>query len=513
MQKTISVEEPEVTKNLDDLLGSVTKLPSLPAIAIRIIQEVKKDKTSLNDLAGIIAYDPALTAKILQVANSSFYSLPYKVESIEKAVHILGIEALKNIALSFIIVKGLKRTKIDKFDHELFWRRSITAAVALGMIASRLNMKREDTFVTPLLMNIGVLVMYLCRPNDYLSVIDEKRVSHVRTDEAEKKVFGFDHQDVGSAILKKWGIPEAIIMPIAYHHRAQDCPPELEHMVGILRLADMASSVYHGQKSTEKFSALKASLQETLRLSDDECSEFIDAVAEKTVEIFSSFEMDPADMKPYSQILQEANEELGKLNLSYEQLLLEVQQEKKKAENLARELKTANEMLRGLAFKDALTGLYNYRYFQEHLEKEVERADRYGRTLSLIMVDIDHFKKVNDTYGHPVGDIVIRSIADLFEKTVRTSDTSARYGGEEFILILPETDIKGAVVLADRLRKMAEGLNVRADNQDIGVTISLGVTAYEPGKGKKTKAQIIESADRALYNSKQTGRNKLSIIL
>jgi diguanylate cyclase (GGDEF)-like protein len=216
-------------------------------------------------------------------------------------------------------------------------------------------------------------------------------------------------------------------------------------------------------------------------------------------------------MKPYSQILEEANTELGRMNLSYEQLVMELKQEKSNVEILARDLKEANDKLRGLAFEDGLTMLFNHRYFQDHLEREISRVNRYSHLLSLIMIDIDHFKKFNDTYGHQQGDTVLRSVAEVLNDSIRKPDIAARYGGEEFAIILPETDLKGALVLAERIRQFIEELEVKIDNQVLKVTISLGITSYDPAKGMKKKEEIIESADKALYNSKNTGRNKLSI--
>ena len=168
-------------QSVDSVIANVKNLPSLPTIALRIIQEIKRDQLSNNALAEIISYDPALTAKILKIANSSFYALPDGVDSIDRAVNILGQEALKNIALSFVIVKGLKRNNVDNFDHELFWKRSITAAVSAEMLTSKLKVNSGDTFVMPLLMDIGVLVMYLSDPQDYFKVLDEKRVSGLTT--------------------------------------------------------------------------------------------------------------------------------------------------------------------------------------------------------------------------------------------------------------------------------------------------------------------------------------------
>ena len=285
----------------------------------------------------------------------------------------------------------------------------------------------------------------------------------------------------------------------------------MKDLTEVLQLAGIASSVYHSSNSTKKMGQFRELLKEKLKISDEGVGEFIDGIAEKTIEVLGTFEIDPGDMKPYSQILEEANTELGKMNLSYEQLVMELKQEKSKGDALARDLKEANEKLRSMAFEDGLTGLFNRRYFEDHLEREISRVNRYSHLLSLIMIDIDHFKKINDIHGHQQGDTVLRAVADVFNDSIRRPDIAARYGGEEFSIILPETDLKGALVLAERIRQFIENLEIKIDSQILKVTISLGITSYHPAKEKKTKEELIEAADKALYNSKNTGRNKLSI--
>ncbi|MBW2143456.1 MAG: GGDEF domain-containing protein [Deltaproteobacteria bacterium] len=217
------------------------------------------------------------------------------------------------------------------------------------------------------------------------------------------------------------------------------------------------------------------------------------------------------DMKPHSQILQETNEELGALNLSNEQLIIKLKEAKARAETLTGHLKISNEKLRAIALRDGLTGLYNHRYFQEILDKELSLAMRYRRPFSLIMFDLDHFKEVNDSYGHRVGDIVLQEISALVLKTVRTNDVAARYGGEEFSIIAPETDLKGAAVLAERIRRAVEQMEIVAGSATIRVTISVGVATYLPGTEGTNKAELLDAADAAMYNAKNNGRNKLSM--
>jgi len=233
----------------------------------------------------------------------------------------------------------------------------------------------------------------------------------------------------------------------------------------------------------------------------------IDSVASKSLEILGTFEIPPGDMRPFSMILQEANEELSNLNTSYEMLVIELRQAKEKAETLADELHNANVKLHELVFCDALTGLYNHRFFQEAMDRELDRSKRYKRELSLILFDIDHFKKVNDTYGHLVGDRVLVALSRTTENSVREADIIARYGGEEFAVILPETDFNSTRAVAERLRRDIENLHIDVDGVAIKITVSVGYTSYSHSATIQDKRAVIGMADKALYIAKQSGRN------
>ena len=147
--------------------------------------------------------------------------------------------------------------------------------------------------------------------------------------------------------------------------------------------------------------------------------------------------------------------------------------------------------------------------FEQKLDEELRRSERYKRPLSLIMTDVDHFKKFNDTYGHQVGDIVLIHTARLFKSTMRDLDLPCRYGGEEFIVILPETGTEEAKTVAERLRQTVESYVYPGDKDPLKVKISLGVATY-PEHGKKSE-ELIKSADTAMYASKEAGRNRVTV--
>ncbi len=162
------------------------------------------------------------------------------------------------------------------------------------------------------------------------------------------------------------------------------------------------------------------------------------------------------------------------------------------------------------ATTDRMTGLFSHHFFQKNLEEEMERARRYKSTFSLVMFDIDHFKKVNDAYGHLQGDRIIKDIAKVLARSIRQVDFPARYGGEEFAVILPSVDVKGALVVAERLRKRIDEFAFPAEGESLHVTISVGVTEFDPERCY-APSEIIREADRALYDSKERGRNRVSV--
>jgi len=174
-------------------------------------------------------------------------------------------------------------------------------------------------------------------------------------------------------------------------------------------------------------------------------------------------------------------------------------------------LTTQNVELERLATTDSLTGLANRRRLFDSLEQEVYRAQRYGTTLSLIMFDIDHFKRINDNWGHATGDWVLRRIAQETRELLRKTDQAGRYGGEEFLVVLPQTDLSEALLLAHRLSERISDTAITPEHDaPMPVTVSVGVAALAPDE---TGEELIHRADQALYRAKQNGRNRVETAL
>ncbi len=181
----------------------------------------------------------------------------------------------------------------------------------------------------------------------------------------------------------------------------------------------------------------------------------------------------------------------------------------KKLQASNQELEELNTILREMVVRDGLTRLYNHRYFQESLSKEVIRSKRHEHEFSLVFFDVDNFKTYNDTHGHPAGDEVLKTLGGMLFSRLRQTDLAARYGGEEFVLILPETNHEGALKVAEGMRQQIESHEFAGrEQQPLGVvSVSIGVSTF-PHHGQEPQ-EILKEADRALYRAKHEGRNRV----
>ena len=180
----------------------------------------------------------------------------------------------------------------------------------------------------------------------------------------------------------------------------------------------------------------------------------------------------------------------------------------KRIVDLQKELLETNKRLELLSITDGLTKLYNHRYFQDELLRAFEESHRYQRPLSLAIIDLDFFKKINDTYGHAVGDEVLKCVSKLFRDSVRSSDLAARYGGEEFAVMMPETQLEDAITFSEKIRLLIEETQMPTQAGPLPVTVSIGVAAVPHSRIRSAKELVVQ-ADKALYRAKKNGRNQV----
>jgi len=230
---------------------------------------------------------------------------------------------------------------------------------------------------------------------------------------------------------------------------------------------------------------------------------FVTGVSEQS-QLLRVFEAGATDyiFKPFTK-----EELLARLNVHLEKTQLT-----KNLKNTIAQLSKANDEIKQLSITDPLTGCFNRGYMNEHLFKEIERAVRYTRPLSIALCDVDHFKNINDTYGHQAGDLILKGVVQLIQNTIRSNvDWVARYGGEEFLVVFPETDVDGSQLVAERIRKVISEKTFTYQNHEIRITASFGIDGFNPNspEEKKSAELLMNQADKHLYQAKNQGRNRV----
>lgn len=494
-------------------------LPTLPVIAAKLLTLTAQEDTTLSDIANLISQDMALSAKVLRVANSSFYSFPQQIASINQAVSILGINAVRSLVLSFSFLSLKGKYKNSLFDFEQFWERSMVEAAAAKLILEQVaNADTEEAFLCGLLQNIGQLVFATTLSKEYDLVLQKelgnKAGKNPDEEEVELETIGATHADIGYEVTGVWKLPESLRLPIKYHHQPLAFTEDnLRHKQNIraVYLANLLANIFYSNTPEVYHKQFRNEAKQLLGLKVLEINtilRMIDKVIDQSAHFFG-IKINPVKSVP--EILQEANLRLSLINLSYEEMNRELIKSKMELEKLTEELGQKNRLLENLANIDGLTEINNHRFFQNFLDSEINRSIRSDRAISLLLADIDHFKKFNDTYGHQTGDFILKEFGRVTKEVIREYDLIARYGGEEFVFVLPETEQSEALVVAEKLRKTIEDYAFDDGINTYHVTISIGVASARPTKNDFHKNDFIGFADEALYDAKNSGRNRVTL--
>ncbi len=492
-------------------------LPSPPQATARVIQACSDPKIGAQGLAQIVGSDPVLTAELLRIVNSAFFGLKREVRSAVQAVTILGNRALRNLALCLAVRDSVRPGAIPGFDVMSFWEEGIRRAVSAKLVANSIGFDPDEAFTIGLLQDFGMLALVFARPQlspvwSELSVLtpEERR-------RREQAIFGTTHDRVGLVLAKTWSLPPGIALAMACHHDpdADGLPAHHREACRIAYVADHMAAVFSCNTAEAAITRCRASLSDTFAITAEDADALLAQVPASVEEAAVSLGLRVSVQVKYDDIMRLATKTLVAENRSYQDLTRALEQAIREKDALARQLQEANRRLEQLAYYDALTGLINRRRFDEVLSSEIARHSRSGAPMTLVMVDLDNFKSVNDTYGHPFGDQVLVAVAGVLQDSLRQTDVKARIGGEEICLLLPETNAEAAKPVVASARAAIEKLMIRTPQMRVPITASFGACAWagrslDHASIETTIATLLQTADKALYDSKRAGRNRVT---
>lgn len=474
-------------KPLQEALSNCRTLPSVPIVALEVLDLCHDEDVSLSKVVKVIARDPALTGKLLKFANSPLFGVRAQVKTLDRAINLLGINSTLSLALSFSLVRGLRRSKTARFDHQAYWRRSVIAATATRVVGACVRSASPDElFLAGLLQDIGMLVLSEAMPRMYGSLVASAGGEHSLLVELERKELGADHAAVGSWLLTRWSLPGNLRGAVAgSHDTAGD--EKYECFAQCVAVGSRIAEIWSNPNVASATICSQIAAQAILNIEPQRFEKLLAEIAINLPEAMRNLDIDIGGEALINRLLDQAREALVELNLKSQQ---------------------ETRMIQIQAQRDELTSLFNRSYLNEFLPQEFELCRQTSQTLTLIFLDVDNFKLINDSYGHSGGDAVLISIARVLQSVTRNFDTIVRYGGDEFVVVLPNTSEQVAAMVSERICTAVAAQPHRvSDEKAIPVTVSVGCARFSANNRFNSSAELVEAADRCLYAAKSGGRN------
>ena len=491
------------------MLRRCTNLPSPPAVASKIIELSSCETSGLGEVADVISLDPALSAKLLRMANSPLYAKQRKIENLRQAITLFGLEGTLNIALSFSLVSNESDANHSGLDYNMYWRRSLAAAIFCQEIARKLgSCSKENAFLAGLLQDIGILALDKAQPDLYKNIgVGQKH--HRRISELEIHAIGYDHSDVGAWLLSEWHLPTKVVEPIATSHSilSKTDITETSNLSKAVACSCLLADVFIASDEDIENTML-AAVEEARHISELDHAEFqqtIETVSANYSELAKMFDIELENPQMLEFISEHAKEVLILRNLNKIRETEHLQEAAKQLQSKAIELEEVSR-------RDSLTQLFNRRHFDHAILVEFENSKKHNWPLGLIFVDLDFFKRINDTFGHEAGDEVLIQVSRTLLQCMRDTDIVSRYGGEEFTILLPGINREGIEIACNRIVNSFRNQSINLKNGDvIHVTVSAGAVAFQGESRFKDWSDLIRTADKAVYHAKENGRDQYYI--
>lgn len=481
----------DLPDKLQKRLEACRTLPTVPAVALQILNLCQDEEVGIGKISRVLAGDPALCAEVLKFANSASYGARCQVTTLERAVTLLGINATLSLSLSFSFVRGLRKHDKTGFDHNSFWRRSAVTGEAARVIGTWAKAaSRDELFLAGLLQDIGMLALNESMPELYGPVIAAARGNHELLVEIEQETLGTNHAAVGAWLLKKWNLPDNLRLAVASSHNLQGVSSEKHDLfIRSAALASAVAGIWTNPQTAESTARAREASVLLFDMPQDWFRGLLDEIAVTLPESTSTLDIEIGSEETLNLLLDQAREALVMLSLHAQQRAQEVEQQ---------------------AQQDPLTSLFNRTHLDKVLPRYFSMAQKSSQPLSVLFLDIDHFKSVNDSFGHQAGDRVLVATARVLRSGLRGPDIVGRYGGEEFVCLLPNTPQEGAALVAERLRAAiaAQSCEISSDLK-ITVTVSVGCATMSDDREFAGVDELVRAADKCLYAAKNGGRNKV----
>ncbi|MCH7814193.1 MAG: diguanylate cyclase, partial [Planctomycetes bacterium] len=434
--------------------------------------------------------------------------------SIHYATVVLGLRAVKVMALGFSLVECFSGRKQGDFDFEKYWRRSLSMAVGAKLLAEAArDARRDEAFVSGLLADLGLMAGYLCAPQEYAPVLEAYARGEGTLQELEASMLGTTHACLTAKLLSQWSLPELVCDVVAAHHgeNIESLDERSRILASILWAAAQIADLICGDLDASALHDVVQRCGELTGIAPARVEAILADLDEKVTETAALFSLDIGATTSYDDIRLQAMSRLAGMSLDAELGRAKATRRAESARHELEELSGETAELRQQANTDPLTGIGNRQAFDQSLQDGLQEARQTDGMLGLILIDLDRFKRINDTFGHMGGDDVLQAVADALRRACKGSSFAARYGGEEFAVVAPEASARYVRQLAERIRRVVERLSVEYDGQEIRLTASLGVTHVNFANERIGARKLIERADACLYQAKRNGRNRVEL--
>ncbi len=485
-------------------LRAQVDFPSPSRVATEVIALARDPDIEISKVAAAIGKDPAMAAKLLRIANSAFYAQRRPSQNIRQSLVIIGLNAALTLALSFSLVSTLRACKPNGIDYRRYWRRTLLAATATRAFAERVCKGRdEDAFLTGLLQDVAILAIDRSAADFYEQL--PPGAGHAEQIKYEKdRLDGKDHAHYGAMLLRTWNLPEPLCYAIEHSHTPGSANSFTDEGK-IARCVALGSELAEAALTKDRSTVLPRVADQATQwagIRGEQFTEIVTRVLKLIPEAEELYETSILDTADAETLLTQARELMTVRSLT---ALRDVQA----LQETTAALMNRTEELEDVSRKDPLTGTLNRMWLERLLEREYTQAVMFSRSLSIALVNVDHFKRINDAIGHEGGDRVLKSCADTLQSNMRGSDMLGRYSGDTFLAIFPGTDESLASQVCNRILAGVREMPHSSGTETLNLSVSAGVATYTPRHRFTNAAELLQAADHALYRAKLSGRNRL----